>query len=58
METLIALLVIVVVALVILYFVDKIGLDAQLAFIVRLAVIGLVVIVLIWKFLLPALGIG
>lgn len=56
METLIALLVIVVVALVILYFIDRIGLDAQLTFIARLAVIGIVVIVLVWKFLLPALG--
>lgn len=56
METLVGLLIIVVVALVILYFIAKIGLDAQLAFIARLTVIGIVVIVLVWKFLLPALG--
>lgn len=57
MEPLVTLLVIVCVALIILYFIERLGMDAQLAFIARLAVIGVVVIVLVWRFLLPALGI-
>lgn len=57
MDILLALLIIVIIALVILYFVDRIGLDAQLTFIIRLAVIGIVLIVLVWRFLLPALGV-
>lgn len=52
-ETFLSLLLIVVVTLVLLLLISKLGVDAQLQQILRIAIVGIAIIVVVFRFLLP-----